>query len=97
MYYTTLEEMLADAAQDPETFEQADRMYSAMFRSECAFASDIFTCTDKEWEDYYFNPDDILVCLCNYKGEGESDWLLLTDELKKLPVYVSKEASWGRA
>lgn len=93
MFYTTLE----GSVQDPETFEQADRMYSASFRSEAVKASEIFTCTDEEWEDYYFAPDDLVVCLCNYKGEGESDWLLLTDELKKLPIFIDKESSWGQA
>lgn len=76
MFYTTLEEMLADGLRDPETFEQADRMYSASFRSEAVKASELFTCTDKEWE---------------------SDWLLLTDALKKLPVFVDKESSWSQS
>lgn len=97
MFYTTLEDMLADALKDPETFEQADRMYSASFRSEAVKASELFTCTDEEWETFGYNPDDLLVCLCNYKGEGESDWLPLTDELKKLPIYVDKESPWSQS
>jgi hypothetical protein len=39
-------------------------------------------------------PDDLIVCLCNYKGEGEGFALL--ESAKHLPVYQNKSASAAR-
>ena len=94
MFYTSIKEMLEDAVQDPETFEQADQMYVQMFRSNSVIASDLMEEEDLEY--FGFNPTDLLVCLCNYKGEGEGDWEVLTEELKSLPIFVSKELSWNQ-
>lgn len=94
MFYTSLQEMLADAIKDPESFEHADRMYSQMYRSIAVVASESMEEDDLNY--FGYNPTDLLVCLCNYKGEGEGDWEVLTEELKKLPVWKDKETSWAQ-
>jgi hypothetical protein len=95
MFYTTLQEMLEDAINDPETFDQADRMYTQLFRSEPITAAVAFSVDPDDMAYFGFLASDLVVSLCNYKGEEEGEpWELFTDELRALPIWKDKETSW---
>jgi hypothetical protein len=95
MFYATMKEMLEDAINDPETFDQADRMYTQLFRSEPITAATAFAGYPSDMAYFGFSDGDLVVSLCNYKGEEEGEpWELFTDDLRALPIWKDKETSW---
>jgi hypothetical protein len=96
----TISAMLLEAIDDNATFEQAERMYSATFRSAPEIACNIFEDTEGGRSDFYdefeiaYNPKLMIVELCNYKGEGEG-FAIWNDEISGLPVFSGKDNSYG--
>jgi len=85
---------LLAALDDPESFEQAGRMYEQTYRTVPEVAGEALADYPEDMAYFGFSHDDLIVSLCNYKGEGEGEWELLTEELRKLPVYIDKNTSW---
>jgi hypothetical protein len=96
----TISAMLLEAIDDNATFEQAERMYSATFRSAPEIACNIFEDNEDGRSDFSdefeiaYNPKLMVVELCNYKGEGKG-FAIWNDEASRLPVFSGKDNSFG--